>query len=544
MKRTVIVVLAAILTIGLGIGGSVGCSGAGTGSDANPFADPSVANELDDGWWGGDGEDFEDEGDEIVELEESSDEPEITTTPTETVTDPLCDEELEFTSALSDQTVDVDIEITPIVIPGLSSGSGNFDWKAIHLPSGLEFNNESLTIEGTPHVVGESTVTIEVTDIDCGDHPRLQFKITVLGVAPTIATPMVSVAFPSECLSPEEPKVHLSIDGDVAMKKDTITLNSDEPAQIDIKGYNAKNPSLELELTPTISDSGDRYTFHYKRGLTTSPTVQNNEAFYLTPNLKVGNDSISLNIVAKDSLCDIKHEYTVQLNPVCRLGRLKDYYVRLTAIYKEKKDKGYCNKDGDGMQTRVGFALINDSHQARGGDESIKGGIARNSFDLTSEGNNSDHENKITDPLKKITWRGSEAVIATDSDDQCIEIDSDVQCIEEITGFGFFFEDDGCTGKPSLHVTAVEVKACQWICLIDNSCPTPPPQDEQKCYIAGWEGDYVGWKRMDDYESGTTNVTFDPLDLTETPPFWGDRLLKKVEDVFDEACEDDDDYCR
>ncbi len=83
-------------------------------------------------------------------------------------------------SALDDQSYTVDTEITDLVLPAATGGTGLTYTLRPDLPDGLIFDADSRTLSGTPTVGKRTTYTYTATD-DTGRTARLQFELRVEG---------------------------------------------------------------------------------------------------------------------------------------------------------------------------------------------------------------------------------------------------------------------------------------------------------------------------------------------------------------------------
>ena len=84
-------------------------------------------------------------------------------------------------AVIDDQTYTAGTEITPLVLPEASGGTGNLTYSVSSLPAGLSFNASTRTLSGTPTEVSDGAVNIIYTAIDeSGAADALTFSITIV----------------------------------------------------------------------------------------------------------------------------------------------------------------------------------------------------------------------------------------------------------------------------------------------------------------------------------------------------------------------------
>ena len=65
---------------------------------------------------------------------------------------------------ISDVGLTAGRQITAFTLPAASGGSGEYHYEVLNLPPGLEFNETSRTISGTPDAAMVATVTYRAID--------------------------------------------------------------------------------------------------------------------------------------------------------------------------------------------------------------------------------------------------------------------------------------------------------------------------------------------------------------------------------------------
>ena len=93
-----------------------------------------------------------------------------------------------FTSTPSDRTFDAGAQISPIVLPAATGGTGALRYDLIHRIRGLSFDRTSRTLSGTPQNPGNHLIFYTVSD-SVGAVANATFTITVTGTAPSGGTP-------------------------------------------------------------------------------------------------------------------------------------------------------------------------------------------------------------------------------------------------------------------------------------------------------------------------------------------------------------------
>ena len=84
-------------------------------------------------------------------------------------------------AVIDDQTYAAGTEITPLVLPEASGGTGSLTYSVSSLPAGLSFNASTRTLSGTPTEVSDGAVNIIYTVIDESGAPdALIFSITIV----------------------------------------------------------------------------------------------------------------------------------------------------------------------------------------------------------------------------------------------------------------------------------------------------------------------------------------------------------------------------
>jgi len=577
MKR-LIIAFAGILIIAMGFGGGAGCTGSTTIGGPAAAVEESGSTSLADGWFLGSGEEG---ADDDTSTPPSLDDPAPTTddpTPYSGITG---DEECSYLNHGFD-VVDkryIRGDEADIVINAFG-GSGRFSWRMGELPAGLRWevtdDTRHVTISGTLERTETKTVLVKAKDLECPERGYVEKRFTIdVGINPDDLEAYIPDSPPvhkfNDCS--REPAVVVTVGGNAVDVSHPIfpavsTLDFDdidEKKVVDVFKYNAfdlylssENDSTWVEFSPSVDGGGDRYTFDYGiEGENWRNGVENGGTFSVPPPERLGETTV-VNIAVTDRECDVRYRFKVELNPVCRIARLDDVYIKMRAAYNKNKDNAFCD------WTKAGFALVNTYYYTGGNiKRSAENGsritqvMEAGTTVLDSDGGLAPYS---SDPIVYDGWfRLSKAGDNNKIDDnpKIIEFDGDDirvpnMCLEDINGVGFLLGDEGCAGKPSLKVRAVEVKAC-----LKTHAGEERNKDyynlneadfshEDGCYHATYQHNNrnrhsdedelglnsFGFRKLEQGRWGYQNRTFD---LFKDDTFWYERrmLNNEREDYFE-----------
>ena len=119
-------------------------------------------------------------------------------------------------AVIDDQTYAAGTEITPLVLPEASGGTGDLTYSVSGLPAGLSFNAATRTLSGTPTETSDDAVEViyRVTD-DGGVTDTLTFTITIVEVGTVVL---------------ENPSLAVADDGKILLTVDPTAMSEDAGA--------------------------------------------------------------------------------------------------------------------------------------------------------------------------------------------------------------------------------------------------------------------------------------------------------------------------
>lgn len=476
MKKAILSILGILI---IGIAGCTMSSGDSPGSNAD--VDGTVS--IEDGWFVGEGNDGSegiDDSDEDVELVEDDIEDEADDTAdadAEEDDDEESDDEEDSTCEFpmhgiefSEDDVQIEAGDEKEITITVTGGSGNFFWYPVEsaLPLGMDFD-EGLTeshIFGSPTETGLFEVNVKVKDVICD---RSVIRTIFIDVYEIPSVGILDLDGDEDAVDSRkqfrsgavEPFVMFWIDKDFTNGDTSSVLKTDVVNELEsFRGFVPVTVGAYSSVNANVEAEEGRYTIEMKR-LTPDPFVPTPQVIKLTNHEMFPSFVTSLRITTvhfKMLVTDTWHDdahfvYRVSLKTTCRLAKLRDMKFRFKGTYHGRHDgwydKGYCNKDGSKTRaTEAGFGLTTSSKGFKKGNEDFRGGVFNKEYELTRQGKNKTHENVIKDPVKVIYW---------DRDN----IKHEASCLEDITKAGIYLNEDHCYGNPSLHVKAIEVKACR-----------------------------------------------------------------------------------
>jgi len=519
--------------LGIVLIGAAGCSvseGSGPAADADiaPAVDGSV--DIGTGWFEGEDEALEDDGDEAVA--EASDEGE----------DDEGDFDADSGSDDSDAAAECQYPMHEIetgmdeisitegeeieISINVTGGSGNFMWydPGADLPPGMTFEEGGTVgaITGAPIGEGVFQVSIRVKDIVCDRYATKDISIEVNSLdVQTFIPPAEIPSAAVDVLSDSRPFVKFTIKEAGSEEMRSFVLYEDSAREIEV--FRGIQPAM-ISVATTISEGTmgtdfDRYEVEVLRVITDMwdayprdlkmPNNQAYPAFMTSPTPW----NVLCQIIVRDTTTGSEYIYFLTLKVRCRLIPLKDAHIRLIAKYTSNSNKAYCNKNGSSTAaTKAGLGLTSSTKgfktEGKNEEGKFKAGYYTHKYTLTSEGKNSTHENVIKKNPKVVRW-GPE--------DKHAGI-----CLEDIKRAGVYLDDDGCTGKPDLHVKALEVKACR------NKDKIEAGGGTHGCYFASFEGS-AGVSNVGNYKSKKKTFW---LDENKDGEIWGEE--SEVKHIFDD----------